>query len=101
MNGYCLLAESYRKLAKEGKIDQKTADDEARVLDFLATCDNMDMCRMVDSSAFNDIIRAYVQLAMKDAGLSKKDREKVQVEMKYIFDRYSASEVLKKCGYPV
>lgn len=87
MNGYSLLAESYRKLAKEGKIDQKTADDEARVLDFLATCDNMDMCRMVDSSAFNDIIRAYVQLAMKDAGLSKKDREKVQVEMKYIFDR--------------
>ena len=54
---------------------------------------------MVDSSAFNDIIRAYIQLAMKDAGLSNKDSEKVQVEMKYIFDRYSAFEVLKRCGY--
>ena len=56
MNGYKMMAESYRQLVKRGEIDKETADKEIRVYDFLATCDSDDLCRMVDSSAFNDII---------------------------------------------
>lgn len=59
MNGYEMMADSYRQLVKQGKIDKETADRGIRVYDFLATCDSDDLCRMVDSSAFNDIIRAY------------------------------------------
>lgn len=61
MNGYEMTADSYRQLVKQGKIDKETADREIRVYDFLATCDSDDLCRMVDSSAFNDIIRAYLK----------------------------------------
>ena len=62
MNGYEMMADSYRQLVKQGKIDKETADREIRVYDFLATCDSDDLCRMVDSSAFNDIIRAYLKM---------------------------------------
>lgn len=95
MNGYKALADNYRKLATRGMIDQQTAEAEARVLDFLATCDKTDMCRMVNSSAFNDIIRAYMNAALVKAEISKEAQKKVQNEMYNIFDLYSASQILK------
>ena len=61
MNGYEIVADSYRQMAKQGRIDKETADKEIRIYDFLATCDTEDICRMVDSSAFNDIIKAFVE----------------------------------------
>ena len=77
MNGYEMMAESYRQLVKHGEIDKETADKEIRVYDFLATCDSDDLCRMVDSSAFNDIIRAFVEMAVKNADIDEDSRNKV------------------------
>ena len=77
MNGYEMMADSYRQLVKQGKIDKETADREIRVYDFLATCDGDDLCRMVDSSAFNDIIRAYLKMAVQSADIDEDAREKV------------------------
>ena len=62
MNGYEIMAASYRQMVKQGRIDKETADKEIRIYDFLATCDTEDICRMVDSSAFNDIIKAFVEI---------------------------------------
>ena len=56
MNGYELLASSYRLLLKRGEIAEDEAAKKIRVYDFLATCDKEDIYTMVDSSAFNDII---------------------------------------------
>lgn len=77
MNGYEMMADSYRQLVKQGKIDKETADREIRVYDFLTTCDSDDLCRMVDSSAFNDIIRAYLKMAVQSADIDEDAREKV------------------------
>lgn len=77
MNGYEMMADSYRQLVKQGKIDKETADREIRVYDFLATCDSDDLCRMVDSSAFNDIIRAYLKMAVQSADI---DEDAVKAE---------------------
>ena len=76
MNGYEMMAESYRQLVKHGEIDKETADKEIRVYDFLATCDSDDLCRMVDSSAFNDIIRAFVEMAVKNADIDEDSRNR-------------------------
>lgn len=94
MNGFKILSDSYKKLLEQGKIDKETAEKEMRVLDFLATCDTDDFCRMVDSSAFNDIIRGYVKLAVKSADIDEESQQKVINQLRWMFDEKTAKEVL-------
>lgn len=95
MNGYEMMADSYRQLVKQGKVDKETADREIRVYDFLATCDSDDLCRMVDSLAFNDIIRAYLKMAVQSADIDEDAREKVVGQLRWLFDEKTAKEVLE------
>lgn len=95
MNGYEMMADSYRQLVKQGKIDKETADREIRVYDFLTTCDSDDLCRMVDGSAFNDIIRAYLKMAVQSADIDEDAREKVVGQLRWLFDEKTAKEVLE------
>lgn len=94
MNGFTMMAESYRKVMNEGKIDKDTAEKEIRIYEFLATCDEDDFCRMVDSSAFNDIIRAFLKKAVVDAELDEKSQDKVFNQLRWIFSEMTAKEVL-------
>ena len=66
------MAESYKKLMNEGKIEKEDAEKEIRIYEFLATCDRDDFCRMVDSTAFNDIIRAFLKMAVDNADIEEK-----------------------------
>lgn len=95
MNRYEMMADSYRQLVKQGKIDKETADREIRVYDFLTTCDSDDLCRMVDSSAFNDIIRAYLKMAVQSADIDEDAREKVVGQLRWLFDEKTAKQVLE------
>lgn len=38
MNGFALMADSYRKAADQGEIDKAQAEAKIRIFDFLATC---------------------------------------------------------------
>ena len=79
---------------EQGKIDKETAEKEIRIYEFLATCDVDDFCQMVDSSAFNDIIKAYLCMAVNNAKITEESADKVKRELHWIFDEKSAKEVL-------
>lgn len=95
MNGYTMTADSYKMLMEQGKIDKKTAEKSIRIYEFLATCDNDDLCQMVDSSAFNDIIRAFLKMAVVNAELGEEQQDRVLNQLRWIFDEKSAKEVLQ------
>lgn len=95
MNGYTMMADSYKMLMEQGKIDKETAEKSIRIYEFLATCDNDDLCQMVDSSAFNDIIRAFLKMAVVNAELEEEQQDRVLNQLRWIFDEKSAKEVLK------
>ena len=93
-NEYFMMAEDYRCLLEHGKIEQDIAEKEIRIFEFLALCDKDDICRMVDSSAFNDIIRAFTKMAIKNAGIDKESQGRVLNQLRWIFDEKKAKEVL-------
>ncbi|WP_095889561.1 hypothetical protein [Clostridioides difficile] len=89
-----MMADRYRKLVEDGELDKEVADKESRIYDFLATSDSDDLCRMVDSSAFNDIIRDYLKMAVQNADSDEDGREKVVGQLRWMFDEKNATEVL-------
>lgn len=97
MNGFKMLAESYRKAAVEGVISKEQADKQCRVFDFLGTCDDEDICTMFDSSAFNEIAKSYMRLAVKeliDEEVIDEDQGRaVRNRFSLLFDEKKAKEV--------
>ena len=43
MNRFLVMAESYKKLMEQGKIEKEVAEKEMRIYEFLATCDSDDL----------------------------------------------------------
>ena len=97
MNGYKMMADSYKILEKQGKIDKESAEKEIRIFEFLSTCDEDDICRLVQSAAFNDIIKGYCKKAMESAEVDEKTQKAVMGELKWMFDTAIVKDV-KSCG---
>lgn len=98
MNGFELMADSYRKAAEQGEIDKEYSEKECKVLDFLAGCDNADICNLFDSSAFTDIVKAYLKMAvgeLVDEGtIDERQAQAIRDRFSSLFDRKKACEVI-------
>ncbi len=97
MNGFQLTSDSYRKAADQGKISKDYADKKCKVFDFLASCDDLDLCNMFDSSVFNEITKSYLRLAVReliDEGTIDEDQARaVRNRFSLLFDEKQAHEV--------
>ena len=93
MNGYKLMSDSYKQLVQQGKISQEDADKEIAVYDFLSTCKQNDFYRLVDSGAFNDIMKAYMRKALRDADVDSETESKVMEHLRWLFDTKRAREI--------
>ncbi len=98
MNGFTILSDSYKKALSQGQISREEAEKKCRVYDFLATCDQEDFCNMFDSSAFNEISKSYMRLAVKeltDEGTIDEEQAKaVRNRFSLLFDEKQAHEVI-------
>lgn len=96
MNGFAVMADSYKQLVEQDKMTEEQARRSIEIYEFLATCDKDDFCQMVDSSAFNDIIRAFLTKAIKSAELDEKSKDSVMNELRHLFNDVPAKEVLNR-----
>lgn len=97
MDGYKLMADSYRKAAGEGQIEAGEAERIARLYDFLSTCTEDDIYNLFDSSAFNEVAKDYMRRAVNNlvtAGtLDEEQGRAVRNEYAYLFSIMTAKEV--------
>lgn len=94
MNIFKAMADSYRTLMNNGEIDKETAFQNIRIYEFLATCSKEDLCQMVDSSAFNNIIEAFVVAAVDHAGIDENAKAKVMEQLDWLFEHKTAKQVV-------
>lgn len=93
MNGFEMLAESYRHLVERGELTEEEVKPDLKVLDFIATCTQDELYRMVDTSAFNDIIKSFCRTALKNANVTEEVEDAVMNELRWLFDEKKAKEV--------
>ena len=102
MNGYEVMAKTYRKLSERGEISKEEAEKKCKVYDFLASCDEEDIYNLFDSSAFNEIAKEYMRLAVKELvseGKIDEDQGKaVRNRFSLLFDEKQSKEVCEMWG---
>ena len=89
MNGFELLATSYKKLASDDPIIQS----KIKVFEFLSTCSDQDICNLVQSSAFNELIKAYFEVSLKDAGFDRNNIKKALNSLNSTLEGISAHDI--------
>ncbi len=98
MKGFTILSDSYKKALSQGQISREEAEKKCRVYDFLASCDQNDFCNMFDSSAFNEIAKSYMRLAVReltDEGtIDEEQALAVRNRFSLLFDEKQAREVI-------
>lgn len=99
MDGYKIMAESYRKAAEEGKITKEQAEKDCKAFDFLASCDQDDFNNLFDSGAFNEIAKSYMRLAVKElieeGTIDEEQGRAVRNRFALLFSEKTAKDVLK------
>jgi len=97
-NGFAMMADTYRQRASEGLISVPDAEKKCKAFDFLKDCDKEDICNLFDSSAFNEIAKSYLRLAVKELiaeGKLNEDQGKaVRSRFSLLFDEKNAKDVL-------
>lgn len=98
MNGYQMMADTYREAAKQGKISQEQADKECKVIDYLADCDEDDICNLFNSSAFNEISKSYIRIAVRElveeGTIDENQAQAVRDRYSLLLDEKKAQEVI-------
>lgn len=97
MNGFVMMADSYKSAIKQGKFKEEEVSSKIRLYEFLGTCSGDDFFDLFDSSAFNEIAKSYMRLAIKELvaeGTIDEDQGKaVRNRFSLLFDEKRAKEV--------
>ena len=93
MNGYQMIADSYRTLSEREKdIDRASIESKIKALDFLATATEEERLELFNSSAFNDVVKGYMEMAVDNMELEDEVRQGLLNELRYLFDTVTADQ---------
>ena len=96
MNGFTMMADSFRQILKQHPEHESREyfESEIKVNDFLGTCTKDEICMLFNSSAFNEIAKAYFRTAMKNQNMDEEKIEDVMNEFRFLLDERTAKEIL-------
>lgn len=93
MNGYKMIADSYRAFLDDPTADQDSLKTRIKALDFLAKCDKATIYALFDSSAFNDIVKGYIaMIADNTEELTDEQRSYIKYHIEGLFDSVLAKD---------
>ena len=96
MNGFKLQADAIRKVVEsDDDCDKEVMLSKAKVYDILSELTQDQIYELYNSSAFNDVTKAYAKRAMETVGLDEEQISDVLREIKYLHDTVSAGEIVK------
>lgn len=96
LNGYQITADGYRQYlerypdAEDGV--RENMQRTIKALDFLGQCDELTICELFNSSAFNDIVKGYIELSADSLGYTKKKKDELLYRFTSILDSQTAQE---------
>lgn len=90
MNGYKIMADSYRKALRDGIGKREYNEANIKVFDILAEFNDTDKYIAFDSGMFNEIFKGYVELLVKD--MDDKTRKDIIDRSGTILDLYNSQQ---------
>ncbi len=97
MNGYKVIADSYRKLLEQeqGAREKEKIESTIKVYDMLSELTENEVYCIFDSGAFNDVVKGYCRKAIKMCGLSDVACSEVMSEIGNLLSEVKAKEILE------
>ena len=94
MNGYELTAQSYEALMKrdDPRIDKEDCISKAKVYHTLASLSESEILEIFNSGAFNDVLKGYCKMALKNCSVADEKIPEVMGEIKWLLDTMSAAQ---------
>ena len=94
MNGYEIMAESYRDYLKEhpGTPEAEAVQDKIKAYSYLAGASDRERLELFNSSAFNNVCKGYFLKAMDNRGIDQETRRNLLKEISVLFDEMTAAE---------
>ncbi|MDF2950561.1 MAG: hypothetical protein K0S18_144 [Anaerocolumna sp.] len=95
MNGYELTAQSYEALMKRdnSNISKDDCESKIKVYRTLASLSESEIIEIFNSGAFNDVLKGYCKMALKNCGIKDNQISYVMDEIKWLLDTIPAAQV--------
>lgn len=92
MYGYQLSANALKHYLETENIKDEAVERQIKALEIMANTDRETQYAMFNSSAFNDIVKGYVLMALDRVGVNDDVRADVMYEIRRLFDEVTAEK---------
>jgi hypothetical protein len=93
MNGYRSMADSYRKVLETDKnVDREYMERKITALEIMANTDRPTQYEIFNSSAFNDVIKGYIVMALDNLKTDGETHNAILREVRYLLDTVTAEQ---------
>lgn len=96
MSYYKMVADQFREYlhSSSGITPEERAETERyiKALDFIDECNKQDQLKLIDTGAFDNVMKGYVAMAANRLKLTDDEKNALLTQMRILFDTVTAEE---------